>query len=86
MTLTDKEAKIAAALLSMAAHKFSRHGCNDFRLGDHVEMSDDEKRALDLAVHKQVGDPRDHEPDQDHDWQQDFCLMFYFASRLRGEA
>lgn len=86
MTLSDKEAKIVAALLDMAAAKFGNHGCNDFFLDDHVDMTDDEKRALDLAVHEQNGDPEEHEPDQDHDDQTDFCLMHYFATRLRGEA
>lgn len=86
MTLSDKEAKIVAALLDMAGDKFGDHGCNDFRLSDHVEMTDDEKRVLDLAVHEDNGDPEEHEPDQDHNYQSDFCLMFYFAARLRGEA
>ncbi len=86
MTLTDKEAKIVAALLDMAGDKFGHHGCNDFLLSSCVDMIDDEKRALDLAMHEDNGDPEEHEPDQDHDWQADFCLMHYFASRLRGDA
>lgn len=81
--ITDNEAKLIAALLDMAGREFANHVCNDFVMSDHVEMSPEELVALDLDVHVKNGDPHEHEPESVGDYQSDFCLMFYLASRVR---
>lgn len=84
--LTSHEAMLAAALLDKAADKFSNHGCNDFFIDEHVDdMTDEEMAGLDLAMHEHNGDPEEHDPEEDHNVQQDWCLMLYLAARLRGE-
>jgi len=84
--MNSNEDKLAAALLDLASEQFSNHGCNDFRISEHVDMTADEMRALDLAMHVWNGDPHEHDPNADHDYQSDFFLMSYLAAKLRGEA
>jgi len=83
--LTENEAKLVAVLLEKAADQFSNNGCNDFRISDHVVMTDREKCELDRDWHWHNGDPEEHDPDGNHDYQSDFVLMLHFAARLRGD-
>jgi len=84
--LTATEFKLAAVLLDKAGDKFGNHGCSDFGLSEHVEMTDEAKRELDLPMSKWNGDPEEHDPDANHNNQTDWYLMHYLAARLRGEA
>lgn len=81
--LTTKEAKLVAVLLDMAGDEFGNHGCNDFVMSKHVDMTQDELVALDLDISTKIGDPADHEPESVGDYQTDFCLMLYLAHRVR---
>lgn len=84
--LSNNEIKLVAALLDRAGEMFGNHGCNDFFLSLFVDMSANEKRALDKAIHDWNGDPEEHEPNrEDYDHQADFVLMHFFADRLRGD-
>ncbi len=81
--MTKNEKKLAAVLLGLASDEFRNHGCNDFSIANHVQgMTSDEMTALDLAAHAQNGDPEEHDPDADHNFQTDFVLMDYLAAKL----
>lgn len=81
--LTTKEAKLVAALLDMAGDTFANHGCNDFRMSEHTDMTQEELVALDLDISTRIGDPQDHEPESVGEYQEDWCLMLYLARRVR---
>lgn len=82
--LSAHEAKLIAILLEKAGDQFANHGCTDFVMSEHVpEMTQKELVALDLGIHVWNGDPQEHNPEDVSDYQDDWCLMSYFAARIR---
>jgi hypothetical protein len=79
--MNQKEKNLIANLLEMASNEFSNHGCNDYRLKGWTK---EECRELDRKMHEWNGDPEEHCLDEDHSIQMDWCLMAYFANKIRS--
>jgi hypothetical protein len=70
-----EEKMLAAALLDLAADRFSNHSCNDLSLGDYFDNS---AAVRDLSSR--------YNGDADDDLVTDWVMMQALAERLREEA
>ena len=89
--LTPTEKHLASALLSIAADKFSNHGCNDFHLIRDGGVDDPkERRDICIAIEVANGDEENLERitalpvgHAEFEWAPgDWCLMNYLSERL----
>lgn len=81
--MTDRENKLAAKMLKLAAEAFGRHGCNDVPDSVYEGWTLDERKAFNKAFHEWNGDPEEYMEDYLH--LPDFALMDYLAHRLEQE-
>jgi hypothetical protein len=89
--MTDKEKRMAAMLLKIAAEKFSDHGCNDLdrEFIRAADLTDEEKVALVTELVAWNGDPDRYggseiTPDR-FDCLMNFELMSFLAHKLRSK-
>lgn len=80
MKLNQKEQKLVAALLRMAAEVYSNHGCNDLDDELFEDWTDEEKTKMCRDFHEWNGDPESYE-DGDEICQ-DWLLMDWMAQKL----
>jgi hypothetical protein len=92
--LTPTERRLASTLLSIAADKFSNHGCNDFHFIKDGGVDDPkERRDITIAMELRNGDEENLERIKDlpvghkeFEWAPgDWCLMNYLSDRLGGK-
>ncbi len=67
---------LLSKLLKKASEEFSKHGCNDFFVSDHICIDDVYKLGEDITKWN-----KEKVESLDHDW----LLMAYFADKIMEE-
>lgn len=76
---------LASVLLSRAAERYGRHGCNDFEIGTVPGFTTKKARIeLDRQMHAWNGDPDEHDPKNVSTTFSDSFLMAFCAAVLRN--
>jgi hypothetical protein len=75
--MNQKERKLAADLLYLAADEFANHGCNDWDWP--ADWSDEERRDFAARYAAYNGD------DETYDTLPDFAVMGFLGSMLEGD-
>ena len=79
--MKTNELKLAAAMLELAAQKFSNRGCNDVDDNLYEDWADEERKQFVKEYYEWNGDPEEYDSEWLHipDW----ALMDYLADKLK---
>jgi len=80
MELTDKEKKLTAHFLELAADEFGNHGCNNVEERVWAGWTIEERQQFVKEFYESNGDPENYDPNFLH--LHDYAIMSFLAKKL----